>query len=168
VKGIGVYGSNTGSVDTSWEILVEPYGNLGGSQATTCVSAFLGGADARVGMILADSGTGKFVFFGLYNDGTGPLKLRVEKFNADGTSAGTLATDETCPFVGANLLQLTCYGDDTGVTLAVGLADGGAIPFAPSLTISGWVTSDRVGFGCTSANPGNLLTLGDFVHWSNA
>jgi hypothetical protein len=166
-QGIVVLGSGV-TLDVGWETLVQTWANVNGSVAHACFQALLVGPDAYVGLVLAASGTGKFVFFGLYWDGVGAPVLRAEKFNADGTSAGTLGADVSVLLSGEQMFELsvTCNNPSNSYTLALG---NGGVPQAVGISIdpSAHLTPDQVGVGCTNAQNGSYTAM-NFVHWSNA
>jgi hypothetical protein len=166
-QGIVVLGSGV-TLDVGWETLVQTWANVNGSVAHACFQALLVGPDAYAGIVLAASGTGKFVFFGLYWDGVGAPVLRAEKFNADGTSAGTLGSDVPVLLSGEQMFELSviCNNPSNSYTLAFG--NGGA-PQVVGMSIdpSAHLTPDQVGVGCTNAQNGSYTAM-NFVHWSNA
>lgn len=179
-QGITMTNGCAGSVAAGWGILVDnnPY------TITNIVRAYfnfvLGGADAHIGLILRNSVSGNFRFWGLYQAAGAPPVLQLEDFNPDGSSAGVVGTPKIVHVGDSFSLGINRVLISTGQQYGFefGLLSGGVrvAQSSPSGGIGG--VPDQVGFGVTNSEPLNHGTGGspyvgafsqmDIFHWRNS
>ncbi len=168
-KGIHLDGGAASSVALGWEILVNPFTPVLGDGTRAAIIPIMADLSSYAGLILRNSTSGKFIFAGLYDPfaSTSVVPVvRVEQFNADGTSAGTLVGDSPkvhLPYiVYLNLFVST----STGYQFSIGTPDGVGVN-GPSFDIAAFLGSvDQVGVGVS--NSGTNFSGLSWLHWEQS